>query len=730
MAKLNLLIGNGELISGKIAPKKNGPSKKEYPYSIERTRQRLEGKLVNVIKQVLALSPELAPQGVGVALFKVHPAFLAKSNLPDKIFRAAGLRTIGSRLAHVIAEEDARQEFKGTLQPTAELYIAGDAKAFSVLLDMLLHGGTSSHQFEFRRIEDVALLTSSERMGYIRDVPGELSLEAVLHRNEGDDVVLPAFAQLVSLCKGQTRTDRILEFRGLTFIPLLLPREKLNYFASFSPLRAIRSQPAVRAHHPKLSQAAETDFPAPLEPEVLSPEISTAIFDGGLVNSELSTWVSENRACEGTRNDNEYEIHGTTVTSAFLFGRIDKDIKELPSPYTKVEHHKVISCDDEAQWFALYEPLTRIKEILSKKKFQFINLSIGPETEIEDGHVHSWTTFVDEYLANNDVLMTVAAGNVPKDTPSVTRIQPPADAVNALTVGSANSDGPLWDGHHESCTGPGRSPGLIKPDGLKFAGNLSTPIHFFAGRSAGLIEVLGGTSFAAPLVLRIAAGVKAATDFPLSALALKALMIHHAERSENHNPDFVGWGRFPENIETVLLSTNNAATVIYQDTIDRDNRIRANIPLPESLTQGHVHIKATFCFTSEVDPAHSINYTRSGLGITFRPRSDEDETIPFFSSGNLYESESRLRRDAHKWETVLSRTQKFPALRLYNPVFDIEYQNRKEGKNIPKKERKSMPYVLVVTISAESEMQIYDRILQKYPALRAVTLRQSVQLKT
>jgi len=219
------------------------------------------------------------------------------------------------------------------------------------------------------------------------------------------------------------------------------------------------------------------------------------------------------------------------------------------------------------------------------------------------------------------------------------------------------------------------------------------------------------------LALRVAAGVKAATDYPLSAVALKALMIHHAERGPHHNEDHVGWGRFPEDVETVLLSTDNVATIIYQGSIESDNRIRARIPLPDGLTNGHVYIKATFCFTSAIDPAHAINYTRSGLGITFRPRQDEEETITFFSSGNLYDSEASLRSDAHKWETVLSCEKHFPALRLNNPIFDIEYQGRQQGLPVPKKDRKPLPYVLIVTVTVDPSIAIYNRILQKYPAL-------------
>src|SRR3546814_21148047 len=94
--------------------------------------------------------------------------------------------------------------------------------------------------------------------------------------------------------------------------------------------------------------------------------------------------------------------------------------------------------------------------------------------------------------------------------------------------------------------------------------------------------------------------------------------------------------------------------------------VRMYIPMPQGV-DGNVEITATFCFYCEVNPEDSLNYTRDGLEITFRPdthktqkpyRNEEGEqiihTMPpsdsFFGAADFYNTEVISRRDAQKWE--------------------------------------------------------------------------------
>lgn len=723
MEDLNLLIGNGESLVGEVTLSR-GPSTKAYPYSIEKARERLGPRLQRLAQDVATIPDPARPGGQGVGMFTVHPAFLAKTHLPDRVLRRAKLRAVGSRLVMIQPEHDARAKRPEGPQPAAELYVSGTEKAFAALHQMLLDLRLPrANQNELRRIETLGLLQSGERIGHITQAGDELALEVGLHTDLGVPV-LESFAEWVRLCEGQTRLDKKVVCRGLAFLPVLLPRAQLERLAQFSLLRVLRSQPSLRAWRRGATVLIEPSNLPDTPP--LAENLTTAIFDGGLAHDEFAPWVTEHVApgLEAAHADDL--AHGTAVTSAFLFGGVSQPNEPAGIPYTRVDHHRVVGRND-TDWYILNDVLNRIKDALQARSYDFVNLSLGPEVEVDDGHIHPWTSTLDEILSNGKTLAVVAAGNVPEHAPGQTLLQPPADAVNALTVGTANDGGLLWDRATNSCHGPGRSPGLVKPDGLAYSGTEHAPLYVPAG-GGGHYPLTGFTSFGGPLVLRLAAGLRAVTDFSLEPTAPRALLIHHAERGPQHDWRHVGWGRFPERLESLLVSPDAAATVIYQGAISPGKPLRARIPLPDGLTTGQVMIRATFCFTTEVDPAHPINYTRAGLTIVFRPRIAEKRSLPFFSSGNLYASELDLRTDAHKWETVLSRHQQFDVLDLSDPIFDIEYLTRERGLPIKLKDRQPLPYVLVVTVSTDQNVPIYNKVLQKYPTLTPVRLRERVRL--
>jgi hypothetical protein len=77
--------------------------------------------------------------------------------------------------------------------------------------------------------------------------------------------------------------------------------------------------------------------------------------------------------------------------------------------------------------------------------------------------------------------------------------------------------------------GPGRSPGFVKPDLVAFGGSTAWPFLVLRATDAPKIEPTGGTSFAAPSVLRMGTGVRAHLGPSLESLAIRALLIHCAE---------------------------------------------------------------------------------------------------------------------------------------------------------------------------------------------------------
>jgi hypothetical protein len=498
---------------------------------------------------------------------------------------------------------------------------------------------------------------------------------------------------------------------------------QLQRLALFSPIRAIRKLPALRLHRPPMREQAAGPSPALPKLKAINAETKVLVFDGGLGVRDFDLWASEQVPTELATTHADYLAHGSEVTSALLFGSVEPGATTLPQPYFNVEHHRVVGADDEVD-VDLYACMLRIDSLLAKGGVQFCNLSLGPRMFIDDDHPHAWTCMLDKHLATGECLATVAVGNDGDLEGEAGRIQPPADAVNALAVGAATSADFMWDRAPYSCRGPGRSPGLVKPDGLAFGGAPGQPLALLSPYMKGLCEV-AGTSYASPLALRVAAGAAALSETKLSATALRALMIHKCESATGHARTHVGWGRFPQSVDQLLSCDDNEATVLYQGHLTAGTPIRAKLPVPAVPMGTNLNIKATFCFASPVDPADSLNYTRHGLTIVFRPRGD-GSSDEFFSVGS-YGSEDELRLDAHKWETVLHRSRSWRAEALLDACFDIQHGARERGRAVKTKDVPPLPYVLIVTITSDSAQPVYNRVLQRYRSLQPIRLRTRVE---
>lgn len=725
MAGPNLLIGNGHVLTAPAAREVSGSSPKAFPYTIERARERL-GSAIDLVADTIDKLPEAAkPRGEGTALVMVHPAFLAKTRMPSTVFRRAGLRMVGSRSARVVPERDHRERAPAGEQPTAEAYVAGTSEAFRELARMLRSNDTGKAvQEEFRKIEKMLVLDASTRMIHLDGGDTQLQLEVVLHGDGGDQGLLDAFEGYARTCGVLVAREKLLGVPGLVFMPAAAPRDRLAEFASFTALRAVRRLPQLRLHRPVMRQRQYGPAPALPEADCLDNSLKVVVFDGGLDTKNFERWCTETVPPALAKTAADYLRHGTDVTSALLFGAADLAGNTLPRPFFHVQHHRVLGSANEVD-VDLYDCMHRIKQVLAVGDVDFANLSLGPRMCIDDDQPHAWTAMLDEQLASGRTLVTVAVGNDGGLPDGQGRVQPPADAVNALAVGSADSREFMWGRAAYSCYGPGRSPGLVKPDGVVFAGTDEAPLVLLNPLAGGLIGVQG-TSFASPLALRVAAAARTLAKTPLSATTLRALMIHRADRFGGHDSRDIGWGRFPERPEQLLTCADHEVSVLYQGKIEAGSRLRIGVPVPPVAMGVGLTITATFCFASPVDAADPVNYTRHGLTVFFRPRG-EGSAAPFFSKGS-YETEHELRHDAHKWETVLHQTMHFNAHELLDACFDVDHGAREHGLAVDNSAAAALPYVLVVTVSTQRGEPIYQVVMQKYRALAPIELRAQVRL--
>ena len=129
------------------------------------------------------------------------------------------------------------------------------------------------------------------------------------------------------------------------------------------------------------------------------PHIRAAIFDGGVPKGHpFGKWVKSIDPPGIGRTIAAFQKHGVGVTSAFLFGHIDPS-KPIDRPYAPVDHYRVLDTAPGQDPHELYEVLSRIDQVLVEKKYEFINLSVGPRLPIEDDEVHAWTAVIDDRLS-------------------------------------------------------------------------------------------------------------------------------------------------------------------------------------------------------------------------------------------------------------------------------------------------------------------------------------------
>lgn len=732
MAARNLLLGGGEKLAGRAAIVRGG-GKKKMPYTIAEVRAQLLTPIQSIVNVLRGVPVNAKPRGEGVFEMTLHPSFLAKSYYPAELLAVTGLRDVGSKERTIIPRKASEARLEGKPHATASILVAGKEAGIDRLASFLTAESVPQYiQKQLLEIESIQWLASEDKVrGELPSDEARHPFEVALHAGANEDDIVVGFQRFALQLGADVDLKRRIRVGGLTFVPVSATSSQLLALSQFTFLRVARPMPALRIAVPHVARQTMSAIPFTLPSGgPIHPGERAAIFDGGLGTADLAEWATEHTFPETSDTSGALLMHGSEVTSTFLFGRPKAGV--VPKrPFMGVDHFRVLA-PTSGRDPDLFDVLLRIKGVLEAGRHRFANLSLGPRMPIYDDEVHVWTATLDQLCANYDILLTVAVGN-DGEAVGADRIQPPGDMVNAVTVGASDSAGAKWKRASYSCVGPGRSPGYVKPDGVAVGGSSGELFEVFNPLLGSVVGV-SGTSYSSPLTLRTAAGVAATTNYDLSSIALKALMIHHSEHSPRLPRAEVGWGRFSEDSLALLECGPESATVIFRGALAKGEFRRCPVPFPDAVLPGKVTIKATFCICAHTDPEHAINYTRSGMGVTFRPLlgiGDESPT-EFFGIKSQYKAAEREMRDAgHKWETVLHRSREFTdGGSLSSPVFDVEYHAREASRAIPPASAPDVSFALVVTVQATGVSNLYDLIRQKYPVLQPVELRADVVIGT
>ncbi len=723
MSQTNFLIGRGELLTHEIKGPKRGMDKAEV-YTLQQARQRLTPQFAKVSTSLDSLPAKACPGDLGVARLTLNPSYIARSFFPVAMLRSAGLESVGSRAVKLTPEAWSK---KGAPREstTTELFVVGRRQAFRQLKDWAgqLEEGSSEAK-DLSHIERFSAFEPKDRivsLGKAIDRFFEVGIH--LLPDDNDQFVQRAFAKYAAEVGVAIYADLAFSAGNLWFLPVEGKQDNIECLAEFSFVRVVRPMPKLRGMRPVQRSAGVTVACNLPTEQPLSSEPKVAILDGGLPKQHsIAPWLHTYRVLDENAADDPGGLdHGLGVTSAFLFGPIAPN-STAARPYSYVDHLRVLDRDtDSEDPLELYRTLGLVEEVLLSRQYQFINLSLGPNLPIEDRDVHAWTSVIDDLLSDGDTLMTVAVGNNGELDRSVgnARVQVPSDCVNALSVGAADNVGTTWGRATYSAIGPGRSPGVVKPDLMAFGGDAASSKYFHVlaeGVKPTLVPQLG-TSFASPYLLRNAVGVRAILGSDLSPLAIKALLVHGADPSA-HDKLEVGWGKVPENLMEIITCPTGVARVVYQGELKPGKYLRAMLPLPIGGLQGNIRLKATFCYASPTDPQDAVAYTRAGLEVVFRPSEKRvkkgktnADTKGFFDM-KRYATEEDRRSDMGKWETVLHGNKSMRGSSLDNPVFDIHYNAREAGG--PTTNAEKIRYALIITVGAPKHADLYNEILRAY----------------
>nr|WP_321440392.1 S8 family peptidase [uncultured Hyphomonas sp.] len=736
MAERNFLLGKGERLTEDVVVKSGG-GPKDHPYSYEEAVERLSPMLNKAVETMMELPDKACPGGRTIASLTINPEYLAKSYFPSSLLRSAGVEAVGSKQRKITPAKRSRDRAPEE-KLTTELFVMGKREDFKRWNESISNLDPASQEAqELMRIEEISAPSPQSK------IKGELPesekgvFEIVLHTDEltGEQTVLPELRSYLESLELSPSLHKRFYAGGLGFIELDAPVKSIEEIAKFSALRAVRQMPRLRVLRPPI-KSASIPAPAPVLPLdfPINANIKAAIFDGGIPEGHpLTQWATPIETSGLADEDADFISHGVGVTSAFLFGHISPGAA-LPRPYCYVDHYRVLDTDPGADPHELYEVLDRIDAVLSNEEYDIVNLSLGPCVPIEDDDVHAWTAVLDDRFGRTDTLAGIAVGNDGEgdELLGLNRVQVPSDCVNALAIGACDSRDKSWARASYSSVGPGRSPGIVKPDLVDFGGALDRPFLTLGANLTPTLETTGGTSFSTPSVMRAAAGILAHFETNISALATRALLVHGAECNDYDKRE-VGWGRIPQSLDDIVICDDDTVRIVYQGSISPAKYQRVFVPMPDGQISGKVDITATLCYKSRTDPHHPGNYTQAGLEVSFRPHDQKfsragqlhPDTKSFFgkNSAGLFEDEQR--RDAWKWENCLHDHHKFMGKSLKNPCFDIHYNSRLEGRDF--RPDVSLPYAMIISVKAKSIGDLYDQVVRKY-ATRLEPIRPSVEI--
>ncbi len=741
-------------------PPSSGGSHYE-PQTAAEARELLMPLVSSAAAQAKQLPAELRGERLYIEA-QLLPNYLAPSHFPAALLAEVGAITVGSRAAPDVYRTARREQEAVTRRLILALDDSG-LDRFQRLIESPGRNRSEQSAFnEIRKLNDIALRSPDQVVVRLPlDEDADITWEAVLHpmSTSGgdpvpiDDETVEKWFRLVEQFGGMGHRLYVRQVGGLTFAPVVLRSSAALNVAQFNPLRVLRPMPAIRPT-PTISLRQLNKVLPPISHDPIGRDLTVAVFDGGVDNQSATSPVFP---IADTDLTTEAPLamalfHGTAVAGAILYGMVTPGM-QLPSPPLPLDSYRVFPLPSipglDEYWL-----LDEIKRVVSEGDYRIVNLSLGPDVAVEDsGEPNRWTSELDHLASELDVLFVIAAGNGGENdrATGLHRVQVPGDMVNGLAVGACDTPPPdsSWTRTRYSSMGPGRHGNRIQPSGVQFGGHAQRPFPLLTG--TGSVEECqeGGTSFATPLVTHALADLAHRLPRP-TASVLRAFAVHFAEKPRRgHAFEEIGHGRFPLSFEQYLNCVADEAHILFEDEIDRGQRLGYRIPLPGEII-GPIELDLTLVYVSPVEASQPTEYTRVSLDLSLRPNQyvhafnplagsglrrqtldyRTEEAIALIQSGWVMSQEPITKslgtgprspeidlRNSGKWETVRRHRIRINKGEFNNPRIEVTHIARRNGRLTYESE--PVRFALLVTVHDKSGSgELYDLVKSQYPSLR------------
>ncbi len=524
-------------------------------------------------------------------------------------------------------------------------------------------------------------------------------------------------------------------------------KKNLNKVLEYPGVHKVSFFPQYTCEFPHIEQARKhlSNLPMPVDGEEY-PIIG--LIDSGIIpgHKYLEPWIYK-REIYVAEDYRDY-IHGTFVAGIIEYGGIiNTNAQEqqhfrildvVVFPNVDPQKGPTDSLSEENLIIILHDVISRYHD-----KVKVWNISLGTNRICTDT-ISDLAVALDDIQDTYQVDIVISAGNyvVPPlrkwpptdDLHDNDRVTSPAESIRAITVGSIANIG--VDGFVDrqmpspfSRKGPGAN-FLIKPDVVHYGGNCMCDLRC-EGTGVVSFDVNGnivegiGTSYSAPAISAIYAGIRNGISEERSREFSKAFLIHSAtvpERAKNDTEEYnkyYGYGLPKQNIEDILTCTSSEVTLVFSGKLCNGQFIEFNdFPYPKSLYRNgkcYGDIKMTLVYTPKLNASFGQEYCRSNIDAhfgTYDFMNEEGHVVGFSSKVPLEKKwgqryEKAQVENGFKWNPIKSYSRSFKNGINQRPWRLMVDSVARLGESYDEQE-----FVLFITISDPNRNDIYSEIIQ------------------